>query len=259
MQRPGASCSWSGLVLGGGVVAATPAVTLRPGQHRRRRWAHRPTAPSTRTTRTAAQRIRPHRVLHPQPQDHPWGRGPTGPAALRFPTEVAATCYRSRPRPRCPRPGAASPHDATLTSTNQATTSADATGIAQYNGILKHFIRRCIHTVRVHFQEHASDLGQTKRGLLYRGRAAFRGDFGEPLGPGPRPPMRFSVARQTVRRLIANGQLRSASRTSLPKGAESGSGRGGSVGFICLLLTAGCGPASLAWVRFRLTDRSFVR
>lgn len=84
MQRPGASCSWSGLVLGGGVVAATPAVTLRPGQHRRRRWAHRPTAPSTRTTRTAAQRIRPHRVLHPQPQDHPWGRG-HGPGSTAVP------------------------------------------------------------------------------------------------------------------------------------------------------------------------------
>ena len=131
---------------------------------------------------SSSSSTRSHRIIP--------GDAATGPAALRFPTEVAATCYRSRPRPRCPRPGAASPHDATLTSTNQATTSADATGIAQYNGILKHFIRRCIHAVRVHFQEHASDLGQTKRGLLYRGRAAFRRDFGEPLGHF-RPPMRF--------------------------------------------------------------------
>jgi hypothetical protein len=68
--------------------------------------------------------------------------------------------------------------------------SADVTAIAEYNGMLKHFIRRCIHAVRVHFQVHASDLGQTKRGLLHRGWAAFRGDFGEPLGHF-RPQMRF--------------------------------------------------------------------
>jgi len=65
----------------------------------------------------------------------------------------------------------------------------------------------------------------------------------------------LSVARQTMSRLIANGQLRS---TSLLKGAETGSGRGGSVGFICLLLIAGCGPGKLG-LRTVSPDRQELR
>jgi hypothetical protein len=74
-----------------------------------------------------------------------------------------------------------------------ATCSASASSRRQApapGGILKHFIRRCIHAVRVHFQVHAGDLGETKRGLLHRGRAALRGDFGEPLRH-IRPPVRL--------------------------------------------------------------------